>query len=149
MTRLIGRYCTVLYCTVQVREYHRVLGWQPEERWPHLAEGRKYHACARIGDTVVVAGGSGYLTSTEVLNISLRTVRAGGPLTSGRAYFTMSPLDGTLYALAGLTRGFEPADSVERWEVGREEWVVEEALAGGARWNMAGVTVYRGDVCTD
>jgi hypothetical protein len=64
--------------------------------WPALDQGRAGHACARLGDTVVIAGGYGEdraaLASTTLLSIASREAREGGAMAAPRAYFGLAEL---------------------------------------------------------
>ena len=80
----------------------------------------------------MVAGGNNgqALTSTEIINISNRTIKFGGVLTVARFSFPMIRLVTNsvprVYALGGSgTNSLSYTATVERWEETTESWVIE------------------------
>merc|ERR1712110_188520 len=64
-------------------------GWRDSTLWPTLETRRdRTPGCAKIGDKVILAGGKNYgrraLQSTEVLDITTRTISTGGDMASPR-----------------------------------------------------------------
>merc|ERR1712141_820193 len=84
--------------------------------------------CAKIGDKVILAGGTGggrVLQSTEVLDITTRTISTGGDMATPRRSFNLATISrgggDTTFALAG-SLGPELLNSVEEWEEESSTW---------------------------
>jgi hypothetical protein len=101
-------------------------GWRPAGTWPDLLTGRNYHSCAATAGLVVVAGGSGggYLKTTEIINLSTRTVTLGPKMLEARSYFQLAvlpaPGGARVVALGGRARAtsHQRLDTVEEWVPG-------------------------------
>ena len=116
---LIGGYPT----TRQVAEYDTTSGaWT---QWPELEEERYGHACARLGDNIIIAGGS-YAswpkTETTILDINSREQRVGGPMAVGRERFSLARLGGSAGGLLALGGNINGGDSIEMWDESAERW---------------------------
>jgi len=124
---LIGGNADGLLGGTRVAQYDAARG--DFEKWDSLYTDRWGHACARIGSTVVIAGGvSPFFTiydSTTLLDLTTREQRDGGTMSSPRTWFGMALVDGRVLAFGG-TGGLDPLDSVEEWEPKSDEWIVEE-----------------------
>jgi hypothetical protein len=100
-------------------------GWRPAGTWPDLATGRTWHGCAATGGRVVVAGGQdgeyNRLKTTEVLDLSSRTVTAGPEMLEARSSLQLAVLPapggagGRVLALGGYRDGGNYLASVEEW----------------------------------
>ena len=98
-----------------VREYNiNSESWEPVDSWPELQEAGSGQSCAVVGDNIIIAGGGGesgyYSAATEIISISSKTIRAGGPLSDRRGMFPIVKigLSQTLYALGGSQSGPPP-----------------------------------------
>ena len=109
-----------------VREFDVVIagptsskGWREAQRWPELKASRVENpGCAKVGQQVIIAGGSEGYRSTEVLDLVSRQLTPGGRMTAPRRYFHAATFfsrgEEKTFALAGF-------DSIELRSV--EEWV--------------------------
>merc|ERR1712083_492371 len=117
------------------------------------------HSCAKHGDKVIVAGGKGggYLQSTEVLDITTRTISTGGDMASPRSYFNLATISrgggDTTFALAGrsvsytlYTSSSEQLNSVEEWEEESSTWKAASNL-DTARYLFGVVTIPKKIIC--
>ena len=99
-------------------------------QWPELDQPRWGHACAKLGDSVIIAGGSinfGILYSTTILDLTTKQQRKGGDLETKRAWFGMTALDGKVIAFGGMSDAFkEVYDSIEEWDEKEEQWMPSE-----------------------
>jgi len=130
-------------------------GWQSASKFPQLLTRRTYQpGCSKIGDQVVIGGGfnfqSEWLRSTEVLNLSTRTITYAGDLNSARAYFHMATLtingQQTLLAFGGQP---EPSNlnSVEQFHTHNNTWTLASTTMEKARSEYGAVVVPRELVC--
>merc|ERR1719510_1313590 len=86
-------------------------GWRDSTLWPTLKTSRDYGpGCAKHGNTVIVAGGGGggrVLQSTEVLDITTRTISTGGDTAAPRYQFSLATISrgggDTTFAIAGYS----------------------------------------------
>ena len=124
--------------------------------WPPLHQERWGHACARVGEVVVVAGGwdreGAVLTSTTILALSSGAQRPGGALASPRAALAMVAMEGRLLALGGLTGDARSSSnpavaSYEVWEEEGEEWRRGGEL-DSPRAALGAVAVHLTSVCS-
>ena len=70
------------------------------------------------------------LSSTEIINVSGKNIKSGGPLTPARYSFPMSQLwtnnSQHLYAFGGSgTSSVTYTDNVNRWDETEERWVLD------------------------
>jgi hypothetical protein len=102
-------------------------GWRPAGTWPDLATGRRYHGCAATGGRVVVAGGwdgqFNELKTTEMIEISSRTVTAGPEMLEARSLLQLAVLQapggpGTRVLALGGHDGDKELDTVEELVIG-------------------------------
>ena len=130
-------------------------GWQSASKFPQLLTRRTFQpGCSKIGDQVVIGGGfnfqSEWLRSTEVLNLSTRTITYAGNLNSARAYFHMATLtingQQTLLAFGGQP---EPSNlnSVEQFHTHNNTWTLASTTMEKARSEYGAVVVPRELVC--
>ena len=100
--------------------------------------------CAKLGDKVIIAGGwdgrMGWdlsawntLQTTEILDLTSRTISKGGNLVTPRSDFHMITIDNngdsTTLALGGLDDDDNRLKSVEKWNPETETWSeVEDQL---------------------
>merc|ERR1712061_855335 len=84
-------------------------GWRDSTLWPTLETSRVGHSCAKRGNKVIIGGGrnwdEGDLQSTEVLDITTRTISAAGDMASPREYFNLATISrgggDTTFAISG------------------------------------------------
>merc|ERR1711990_1417986 len=74
-------------------------GWKAAGSWPALMTSRKALGCAKIGQKVIIAGGSENmpsegteLTSTEVLDLVSRQILPGEDLAMPRTFFHVATI---------------------------------------------------------
>ena len=128
-------------------------GWQ--SGYPQLQTSRrKQPGCSKIGDQVVIAGGvdsSGFLPSTEVLNLSTRTIVYAGDLNSPRRNFHMATITmnakQTLLAFGGWMGGSSYLNSVEHFNTNNNTWTFASTGMVEARWQFAAVALPREILC--
>ena len=92
--------------------------------------------CAKLGDKIIIAGGFDYpttLQTTEILDLTSRTISKGGNLVTPRASFHMITFDNngdsTMLALGGYDDNSNALKSIEKWNPETETWSeVEEQL---------------------
>jgi hypothetical protein len=128
-------------------------GWQSASKFPQLQTSRYYQpGCSKIGDQVVIAGGfgSGYLRSTEVLNLTTRTIVYAGDMNSARAGFHMATItmngQETLLAFGGHS-GPSAQNSVEQFNTNNNTWTLAPAGMEEARFYFSTVIVPGEVVC--
>jgi len=111
----------------QVTEYDTNTGqWT---QWPELHQPRWGHACTKLGDQIIIAGGSinfGILSSTSILDITTKEQRKAGNLAIEKAWFGMQVLDGKVFAFGGQSARKEVYNTIEQWDESFEEWVLIE-----------------------
>ena len=114
----------VIHSSQQVWEYSlESKTWAPKDTWPLLLEKRVGCKCSVIGDTVIVVGGRGRADriSTEVINISKKTIRFGGDLRTERNDPALVTLNNILYAIGGSGQDAN-RDIVDVWMEETKEW---------------------------
>ena len=122
--------------------------WQSSTKWPQLQTSRTANlGCSKIENYIVIAGGynSGLiLRSTEVLNLSTRTIVYGGDLNSPRIYFHMATItrNGQQLILAlGGPSGSSRLNSVEQFNPSNNTWTLAPTTMQEARSNYGAVTL--------
>ena len=88
--------------------------------------------CAKLGNKVIIAGGYS-LQTTEILDLTSRTISKGGNLVTPRRGFHMITFDNngdsTTLALGGYDDDNNKLKSIEKWNPETETWSeVEEQL---------------------
>ena len=92
--------------------------------------------CAKMGDKIIIAGGFAFSTTlqtTEILDLTSRTISKGGNLVTPRRYFHMITFDNngdsTTLALGGRDDDDYELKSVKKWNPETETWSeVEDQL---------------------
>ena len=93
--------------------------------------------CAKLGNKIIIAGGRDYssttLQTTEILDLTSRTISKGGNLVTPRCYFHMITFDNngdsTMLALGGYDDNSNALKSIEKWNPETETWSeVEDQL---------------------
>ena len=100
-------------------------GWREEGWWPKMETSRyNWPGCAKLGDKIIIAGGydgSTTLQTTEILDLTCRTISKGGNLVTPRYWFHMITFDNngdsTTLALGGWV-----LKSIEKWNPETETW---------------------------
>ena len=138
-------------------------GWQSSSKWPLLQTSRTGNpGCSKIQNYIAIAGGynsdqSEYLRSTELLNLSTRTIVYAGDLNSPRAYFHMATLTNNeqqLILAFGGRRSAGPGaswanseNSVEQFFPSNNTWSLMSTTMEEARGYFGAVTVQRKTLC--
>jgi len=146
---LIGGNSDGLLGGTRVAQYDPARG--DFEEWDSLYTDRWGHACARVGSTVVIAGGvSPFFTiydSTTLLDLTTREQRDGGAMSSPRTWFGMALVDGRVLAFGG-TGGIDPLDSIDEWEPETDGWIARgELRIPTAMYSFPTITVKIEDFC--
>ena len=127
-----------------VLEYNTVAQqWQPASTWPQLETARRFHGCAVVGSTAVVAGGAGGGASTELFNLVTKARIPGGALQSARYVKLVSVGSGSLLRILAFGN-----DLVEEWQEETATWKEAGRLeeSRGSAY-MGAVVVTEGLVC--
>ena len=114
-------------------------GWREKGWWPKMETSRfAWPGCAKLGDKIIIAGGWGRSTrptlqTTEILDLTSRTISKGGNLVTPRSYFQMITIDNngdsTTLALGGVDGDDNTLKSIEKWKPETETWSeVEDQL---------------------
>jgi len=148
---LIGGNADGLLGGTRVAQYDAARG--DFEKWDSLYTDRWGHACARVGSTVVIAGGvSPFFTiydSTTLLDLTTREQRDGGAMSSPRTWFGMALVDGRVLAFGG-TGGIDPLDSVDEWEPETDGWLArEDQRIPTAMYSFPTIPVKINDFCAN
>jgi len=124
------------------------------ESWPSLVTERWGHACAKVGDTVVVAAGVSQfftiLDSTTVLDLTTGEEREGGRMSHPRAWLGMATVEGTVLGFGGnggFLKGQDTWDTIEEWDMVAEEWTNREERMATDMHGFAAITVQKEDFC--
>ena len=124
-------------------------GWREAQRWPELKTSRNYNpGCAKVGQKVIIAGGSRTLRSTEVLDLVRRQLTPGGRMTTPREYFHVATITSggqeKMFALAG--RGSSVVNTAEEWVERSSTWKAANNLVEKKRL-FGAVVVPRALIC--
>ena len=137
----------------RVREIRQAASgaWE-QESWPDLYVDRWGHACARLGDQVIVAGGvSPFFTmysSTTVFDLNTREQREAGEMFEQRTWFGMAVVQGRLLAFGGMGPYYKNAwGQVEEWQEEEEEWLLREETMPVAKSSFASLLVTPEEIC--
>ena len=114
--------------------------------------------CAKLGDKIIIAGGSDYdgsswntLQTTEILDLTSRTISKGGNLVTPRRWFHMITIDNngdsTTLALGGKDDDDNVVKSVEKWNPETETWSEVEEQLEEERYNFGLVAAPKNLVC--
>ena len=110
--------------------------------------------CAKLGDKIIIAGGlSGGtpLQTTEILDLTSRTISKGGNLVTPRRFFHMITFDNngdfTTLALGGEVNIYKVLKSIEKWNPETETWSELEDHLEEMRVAFGLVAVPRSLVC--
>ena len=116
--------------------------WTEEAGWPKLQTERYSMACEKVGNKIIVAGGSygtstygqlgTYFKSTEVIDIGSRSISFGGDLAEARRGGQIVTSNGHVFFIGGLYRtineeeegkfNYVVLNSVEEWDPSTETW---------------------------
>ena len=129
-------------------------GWQSASKFPQLQTYRiNSPGCGKIGDQVVIAGGSDGsrdLRSTEVLNLSTKTIGYAGFMNSRRRYFHMGTItmngQQTLFAFGGYS-GSLYLNSIEQFDPISNTWILALTSMEEARSVYAATVVPEELIC--
>lgn len=129
-------------------------GWQSATKWPRLQTSRTANpGCSKIGNNIVIAGGhnSGqFLRSTELLDLSTKSLVYAGDLNSPRGYFHLATIksDGQklLLAFGGYT-GSSYLNSVEQFNPNNNTWTLAPTTMVEARRQFGAVVLSSRMIC--
>ena len=110
-------------------------GWKDSSTYPRLQTSRTaWPGCAKLGSKVIISGG-GYRDdgrwrshkSTEILDLTTKSLSVGGDMEEPRRHFHILNFDNKLLAIGGVDNsGFvsgNPASiSVEEWDPSTSTW---------------------------
>ena len=139
----------ILEYQVDVADLTSSSGWQTN-KWPSLqTERNNLPGCALLGNKVVIAGGyssSNYLKSTEILDLSTKTITYAGDMNSPRGHFHLATptLGGTtkLFAIGGVGNGKSSHhSSVEEFHLSNNSWTLAEITLEKAKYDFGTVIV--------
>ena len=109
--------------------------------------------CTKLGDKIIIAGGwsgSTTLQTTEILDLTSRTISKGGNLVTPRSWFHMITIDNngdsTTLALGG--ENDNSLKSIEKWNPDTETWSEVEDQLEEKRYYFGMVAVPNSLVCT-
>jgi len=134
-------------------------GWQSATKWPRMQTSRTSNpGCSKIENYIVIAGGrgsSGFLRtrSTEVLNLSTRTIVYAGDMNSPREGFHMATITRNgqqlILAFGGYSGyGGSPMNSVEQFNPSNNTWTLAPTTMQEARNSHGAVPLTRAMICT-
>ena len=119
--------------------------------WPSLYTSRWGHACARLGDKVIIAGGVSpfftLLSTTTVLDLETREARETGEMSVARTWFGMANMGGRLVVVGGMGPLRNAWGDVEEWVEEEEVWVAREQNMATAMSSFASLVISSEDVC--
>ena len=127
-------------------------GWQSATKWPQLQTDRSSQpGCSKIENYVVIAGGrgsSGWLSSTEVLDLSTRAIVYAGDMNSPRGHFHLATITRNGQQML-LAFGGHPGNlnSVEQFFPNNNTWTVEPTTMEETRRNYGAVAVPKKLIC--
>ena len=130
-------------------------GWQSASKYPQLQTYRgRQPGCGKIGDQVVIGGGRDssyqFLRSTEVLDLSTRTIVYAGDLNSPRAYFHMATItvngEQIMFAFGGADENWTTQNSVEQFDPKNNTWTLTTSMEE-SRYQFGAVAVAREHAC--
>ena len=130
-------------------------GWRESARWPKLKTSRiKWPGCAKLGQKVIIAGGSyngrSSLSSTEVLDLDSREITAGGDMATPRKWFHLAIIRRggleMVVAVGGEKSPWRVVNTVEEWVEESSTWKAADNITQ-KRSSFAAVTVPREFVC--
>ena len=130
-------------------------GWQSATKWPQLQTSRTDNpGCSKIDNHIVISGGrsssSGFLQSTEVLDLTTNSLVYAGDLNSPRIFFHMAIItrDGQQLILAfGGYTGSSTLNSVEQFNPSNNSWTLVPTSMEEARRAFGAIVVPRELVC--
>ena len=110
--------------------------------------------CAKLGDKIIIAGGwnrGTTLQTTEILDLTSRTISKGGNLVTPRSSFHMITIDNngdfTTLALGGEDDDDNELKSIEKWNPETETWSEVEEQLEEKRGVFRAVAVPKNLVC--
>lgn len=124
------------------------------DTWEYLPVSRWGHACTRVGDLVIVAGGVSpsftMMASTTVLDLNTREHREVGEMMSARAWFGMATIDGRVLAFGGMSPLKDSYENIMELDMETEEWVEQEETMGTGYGisSFASVVIQQNMICT-
>ena len=128
-------------------------GWR--NLWPKMERRRtNWPGCAKVGNKVIVAGGSDSSTAlqtTEILDLETRGISKGGNLVTARCFFHIITFDNngdsTTLAVGGRGVGDSYLKTIEKWNPKTETWSEEKDQLGEKRGFFGMVAAPKSQVC--
>ena len=125
--------------------------------WNDLEKEVWGHACTRVDDLVVVAGGVDnfftIISYTVILDLNTREERVIGDLVGPRAWFGMATLDDRVLAFGGMSPLYDrdSYSDIQMLDMDTEQWIVsEEGLETSLGISsFATAVVYMDQVCSN
>ena len=144
----------ILEYEVDIVNPKRNTGWQSRAKWPQLQKSRGQRpGCSKVENYIVIAGGysSGqYLRSTEVLDLTTKTIVSAGDLNSPRAFFHMATITKNrqqrILAFGG-TDGSSDLNSVEEFILSNNTWTLSPTAMEETRYSFGAVTLPKELIC--
>ena len=136
-------------------------GWKDLSTYPKLQKSRvSWPGCAKLGSKVIISGG-GYFDeydnwrsrkSTEILDLTDKTLSSGGDLVEPHRQFHILNLNNKLVAIGGVgNSGFESGNpssiSVEEWDPLTSTWSKSSTGLGEERASFGAVVVPKDLIC--
>ena len=122
-------------------------------QWEDLRTSRWGHACSRVDDIAVIAGGVStvfsIMSSTTILDLKTGEEREAGELMGARAWFGMATLDGKVLAYGGMSPLRDQYSNILQLDRETEQWVELEDKLQTARGisSFATAVVFQDDIC--
>ena len=106
-------------------------GWREEGRWPKMVTSREFWpGCAKVDNKIVIAGGwddsPTTHQTTDVLDLTSRTISKGGNLVTPRRLFHITTIDNNDNSETLALGGFD-LQTIEKWNPETETWSELEA----------------------
>ena len=125
-------------------------GWQTATKWPQLQRSREEQSgCSKIGNYIVVGGGWS-VRSSEVLNLSTKSIVYAGDMNSPRAWFRMATIrsNGREMLLAfGGHSGSSRLNSVEQFVTIDNTWTMASTTLKEAKSSFGAVVLPKEMIC--
>ena len=134
-------------------------GWQDMRKYPELTSARRtWPGCAKLDNKVIISGG-GWMDSqstrkayrsTEILDLTTRTLSIGGEMKEARRAFHILNINNKLIAIGGKERSgvASPAsNSVEEWDPSMSSWSKSKTTLVEERSNFGALVVFQELVC--
>ena len=134
----------------EIREFDT--SWAKESKWPKMKTSRRWGpGCAKVGDDKVIIAGGRDGGTTDILDLSSRTLSEGGKMATPREFFHMITFnnngDFTTLALGGSDDDGNELNTVEEWNPETESWSTVETRLKEKRENFGLVAAPKNLLC--